>query len=148
MCITKYIFLYQFTTIETVYLLLPFYQSSSSVCLIAFDRALNASANPPASPPAGGVDVPLSVPLPLPPGAGGAGLRPAGLLAGGGGGIFFPAAAVPFVLGGAGGVGRACTGGGGGGAGLTTTSSRYAEGAHPDAEPSTRFASHQPEMSC
>lgn len=117
------------------------YQSSSS-CLIAFDRALSASANPPAN-PAVGVDVPLSVPLPLPPGAGGAGLRPAGRLAGGGGGIFLPATA-PLALGGAGGIARACTGGGGGGAGLATTSSRYADGAHPDAEPSSRFASHHP----
>ena len=94
----------------------------------------------------GGVDVPLSVPLPLPPGAGGAGLRPAGRFAGGGGGIFLPATA-PLAFGGAGGIERACTGGGGGGAGLATTSSRYADGAHPDAEPSIRFASHHPAYS-
>jgi hypothetical protein len=89
------------------------------------------------------VDVPLSVPLPLPPGAEGAGLRPAGRFAGGGGGIFLPATA-PLAFGGAGGIERACTGGGGGGAGLATTSSRYADGAHPEAEPSMRFASHHP----
>jgi hypothetical protein len=125
----------------TTYYYYYYYQSPSSFCLIAFDRALNASANPPASPPVVGVDVPLSVPLP--PGAPGAGLRPTGLFAGGGGGIFLPAKA-PFALGGAGGTDRACTGGGGGGAGLTIASSRYADGAHPDAEPSNRFASHQP----
>jgi hypothetical protein len=89
------------------------------------------------------VEVPLSVPLPLPPGAGGAGLRPAGRFAGGGGGIFLPATA-PLAFGGAGGIERACTGGGGGGAGLATTSSRYADGAQPEAEPSMRFASHHP----
>jgi hypothetical protein len=88
--------------------------------------------------------VPLSVPLPLPPGAGGAGLRPAGRFDGGGGGIFLPATA-PLAFGGAGGIERACTGGGGGGAGLATTSSRYAVGAHPEADPSMRFASHHPE---
>jgi hypothetical protein len=50
-----------------------------------------------------------------------------------------------LAFGGAGGIDRAWTGGGGGGAGLATTSSRYADGAHPDAEPSIRFASHQPD---
>ena len=45
----------------------------------------------------------------------------------------------PLAAGRAGGAGGA-----GGGAGLLTTSSKYADGAHPDADLSKRLASHQP----
>jgi len=61
----------------------------------------------------------------------------AGRLAGGAGGVPLPR--TPFAAGRAGGAGGA-----GGGAGLLTTSSRYAEGAHPDADLSNLLASHQP----
>jgi len=106
-------------------------------------------------------DIPLPLPeYPLSRGAaGGAGLRPTGLFDGGAGGPTFPCApgqgpacTTPFALvvplvveGGGGGTERAATiGGAGGGAGFTTCSSRYADGAQPDPDPSRLFASHQP----
>lgn len=90
-------------------------------------------------------------PLSLPEaGAGGAGFRPAGRLAGGAGGVGLPLIpfAIPFATdfepGGAGGAERACTGGAGGGAALGVYSSRYAEGTQPDAELSNLFPNHHP----
>lgn len=101
---------------------------------------LNASASPPAMLPLLSL-APVSLPLyplslaesPLVA----TGLRPAGRLAGGAGGF-----GLPFA-------GRAGAGGGGGGAGARcTTSSRYAEGAHPEADLSRRDASHHPKSRC
>jgi len=99
------------------------YQSSSPLCLpcIAACLCLNASASPPAMLPLLSLAPPLSTeltPLPLYPlslaeSGAGAGLRPAGRLAGGAGGLALP------LAGRAGGAG-----GGGGGAGLCCTSSR------------------------
>ena len=53
---------------------------------------------------------------------------------------------IPLATGGVG-TARGAMGGAGGGAGLLTTSSRYADGAQPDADLSRRLASHQPETS-
>lgn len=50
-------------------------------------------------------------------------------------------ARTPLAAGRAGGAGGA-----GGGAGLLSTSSKYADGAHPEADLSNRLASHQPAM--
>lgn len=120
------------------------HQSSSPRCLpcIAACLCLNASANPPAILPLLSLAPPPSTELtPLPlyplsraesPGLG-AGFLPAGRLAGGAGGLGLP------LAGRAGGAG-----GGGGGAGLCWTSSRYADGAQPDADLSRREANHQP----
>lgn len=113
------------------------YQSSSAFFpCIAACLCLSASARPPAILPLLS-RAPTSLPLyplslaesPFPA----TGLRPAGRLAGGAGGFGFPFA------------GLAGAGGGGGGAGdRCTTSSRYADGAHPEADLSSREASHQP----
>jgi hypothetical protein len=117
---------------EICYLL---YQSSFCPPLIAFCRALRASASPPARPPEAGafwlegVAVPL-LPLAYPLSLGGVsrpGLRPAGRFAGGAGGVGFALAAplAPGVglaaAGAGGGGGRAAAGGGGGGACLTSS---------------------------
>ena len=123
--------------------------SSSFFPVIAASLCRNASARPPARP------LPLSlgvlVPVPallLPPeyplslgAGGGAGLLPlaAGRFAGGAGGAGF--ALAPFVVD----SDRAAgAGGGGGGAGAALCSSKYAEGTHPEADPSCLLPSHHP----
>ena len=85
---------------------------------------------------------------------GGAGFRPAGRFVGGAGGVGLaravgigrvavPFETTPFAV--AGGGWTTVAGGGGGGVGLGVLwGVRYAEGAHPCAEPSSFLASHQP----
>ena len=86
---------------------------------------------------------------------GGAGFLPAmGRLAGGAGGVGLapltagrgtePFVDTPFDRGGGSGTDRVVTGGGGGGGGAAASSFRYADGAHPFAEPSSFWANHQP----
>lgn len=69
---------------------------------------------------------------------GAAGFFAAGRLAGGAGGVGL-ARSPPLAAGRAGGAGGA-----GGGAGFCTISSTYADGAHPEADLSSRLANHHP----
>jgi hypothetical protein len=121
------------------------HQSSSPAFLpcIAAWRCLNASASPPAMLPLlsrGPASTLLLAPLPEYPLSRAAlpraGFFAAGRFAGGvgAGGL---ARSPPFAA------GRA--GGAGGGAGLCTISSTYADGAHPEADLSSRCASHHPD---
>ena len=118
----------------------PHHQSPSSFALrpfIAACRCLSASANPPAMlpplsrAPASALLAPLpAYPLSRAAGAGGAVFLAAGRLAGGAGGTGF--AREPPLAAGRGGAGGA--GGAAGGGRLLTTSSRYADGAQPEAD--------------
>jgi hypothetical protein len=110
---------------------------------IAACRCLKASARPPAILPLLSLAPGSTLLAPLPEyplsraAEAGAGFFAAGRFAGGAGGAGLPRR--PPFAGRAGGAGGA-----GGGAGLLITSSRYAEGAHPEADLSSLLANHQP----
>ena len=78
----------------------------------------------------------------------GAGFFAAGLLDGGAGGVGFALAPgcgmapLPLII------GATTAGGAGGGVGLGASLTRYADGAHPCAEPSSFLPSHHPFPSC
>lgn len=125
--------------------------SSSSLADMAACRCRSASASPPAMlPPAAAgaagaapslAEYPLS--RAAAPGAG-AGFRDTGRPDAAGGGAGLALVAVPFVATGGGGGAARAEGGATGGAGLVMYSSRYADGAQPDAAPCCRLTSHHP----